>query len=440
MWHLHLVTALVGTGIQAQPTVTSGVVMKEAVAVGAAFEVQTTVSLSGTRIGSTADAKNSEETTIRALWSSRYRERIVELSDDHKEAVCARRYLTASLERGRGDPVRRTTLRPAIQRIILRRERQDSTIYSPDGPLTTQELDLLRAESFTLALRGLLPSKAVSIGDRWQASAESAAELTGVDPIQSGAVNCNVRDVKSTGDGALIRVGLTGTVTGPSEHGPSRQTVDGHFLYDLDHQLISHIVLSGQSEIFDERGKVVQRLDGRFEMTRKPSIEDPRLSNAALAGVSTKPTAESTMLLFEESGVPVRFTFPRNWELTSVHKNVVQLDEPTGGRLLLTVDPTPPPNADKLRTDLMAWLNSQKARVTESGSVEPAMKTDDQRMDRFTVRAVVNGKEKEWRYLVIRAGDRSSTVAANLFAERSAALAKDVEAISRSLEFAAKSK
>ncbi len=417
----------------------STVVMKESAATGACLEVVSNVSLSGTKSERVAPGSKPTFSAIKAAWTSRYREKIVELDSSKQVVTTARRYSDTTLEKTASNTTRRTVLRQSAQRIVIRRVDRENTIFSPDAPLTTQELDLLRAEVFTPALAGFLAAKPVKVGDRWQPAADAASELTGIDPIQSGAINCTLREIKSAATGAVARVALSGTVSGPSEQGPSRQTVEGYFLFDLDHQLITSLVFSGQSEILNDDGKVVQKLEGRYELTRRPAIEDPRLSDSELAQLTLKPNAEVTGLLFDDSDLGVRFLHPRNWELASVSKNVIQLDEPTGGRLLVTVDPTPAPNAEKLRADLLTWLGSQKAKVKDAGRVQGTSTSDSRKADHFTVHATVGEKDRQWNYWIVRSGERAATVAANVIASRADALTKDVESIARSFEFLPKS-
>jgi hypothetical protein len=430
----------IATPSAAQVDKNQEVVLQEATVTGASLDIQSTVNLKGKVFEYKPDGKLSKTTAIWASANSRYRERFLEVASDREVTGTARRYLSATLDKQKGDDKERVVLRPVADRIVFRRSSDESTIFSPDGPLMAAELDLLQADAFTAAFAGLLPQKPVKIGDQWPAKPAAASELSGVEPIQSGSLNCVLREVKSSDDGTVARVTLAGTLTGPTDQGPTQMTIDGHLLFDLDTQLITYVLMNGRSEIMDSAGRPASQLDGRYELTRRPAIDDPRLSDVALRELVLKPTPETTALLFESSNLAIRFLYPRNWEIKSVTKNVIQLDEPTGGTVRLTVDSTPQPTADKLRGELLTWLKGQKAAGVESSAIESTQLSDARTADRFTARAALSKYEREWAYLVIREGDRSASVAANFVAKRAESLQEDVVALARRLEFLPKSR
>ena len=424
-----------GASPASQPIGDKEIVLKETQDRGTSIEVTSQVNIQGKLTEFKPDGKQGESTAIWASGSSRYRERILDAREGSKETVTARRYLTAALDKKKAESKQRIVLRPAVERVVCRHVNEHTTIFSPDGPLIAPELDLVQADAFTASFAGLLPEMPVKIGDQWSAQSVASAELTGVEPIQSGALSCTLREVKSSAEATVARVNLSGTLTGPTDQGPTRMTIDGHFLFDLDTQLITYILVRVESDILDPAGRVSGQLEGRYEITRRPAIDDPRLTDAALAELNLKPTAESTALLFESTELGLRMIYPRNWEMTSVMKNVLQLDEPTGGSMRLTIDTTPAPTADRLRGELVNWLKSQKAKVGELSAVEQIALSGARKAERFSVRAVLGDKAKEWTYLLIRREDRTATVAVNLIDERTDALKDDVLFIAGRLEF-----
>ena len=427
------------TGSSTQLNKDEYVVLHEVLAAGTSLDVISSVNLKGKVTEYKQDGKEANSTAIWASGSSHYRERLLDVSQDLKVTGTARRYLSASLDKQKANHKQRVVLRPVADRIVFRRTGDQSTIFSPDGPLMAPELDLLQADAFTASFGELLSTERVKVGDKWSAKPVAASELTGVDPIQSGSLNCVLREVKSNDKGTFARVNLSGTLTGPTDQGPTQMTIDGHLLFDLDTQLITYVVMNGRSEILDSTGRIVGQLDGRYELTRRPAIDDPRLSDSAMKELVLRPTPETTPLLFESNDLGVRLIYPRNWELTSVTKNVIQLDEPTGGSLRLTIDATPSPTADKLRGELLTWLKGQKVTVGESGATEVVQLSDTRKADRFTVRATLNKSDREWTYLVIRQKDRAATLAANFVADRADRLQDDLVTMARRLEFLPKS-
>jgi hypothetical protein len=383
----------------------------------------------------TPDSKQGQAASIRASSQSNYRERVLQVSDNGDVSALARRYWTTSVEKQIGEAKQTIKLRADVERIVVDRQHDESTILSPDAALTGPELALLSAEPYVPALRGLLPTRATQKGDQWQALGPAASELTGVSPIQSGGLNCVFYDVKATNDATVARINFSGNLTGPTEQGPARMTVEGHLLFDLDQQIISYLVMNGRTEILNPQGRSVGKLEGRYELKRRPAIDDPRLTAAALEGLELKASRQSTALLFDGSSVGLRFLYPRNWELASFTKNTVQLKEPTGGDMRLTIDSTPAPTAEKLRAELLTWLKGQKATVRKNDPIQLEPLAGSQRAERFSVRAEHERTEKEWTYLIVREGNRSVAIGSNFVQERVETLRDDVLFIARSLKF-----
>jgi hypothetical protein len=420
---------------QPQPISQNQVVMRETMQSGMTLEIKTNVSLTGNMGGLDKNGQKVTETAIKATGSTHYRERVLEFGKGNEPVVAVRLCRTATLEKRIDSQAQRIVLRPAVGRVVVRHENNHNTVFSPDGPLMVSELDMLRSDPFTPMLRGLLPSGAVKQGDQWPASAEATSELTGVNPIQSGGLACTLSEVKSTADGAVARVRMAGSFNGPTDQGPTRMNIEGHFIFDLDARLITRLVLDGTSEILSGEGNVIGKLQGRYELDRRPAIDDPKLTDTGLAGVELKPTPGSTSLLYESVDLGVRFRYPRNWEITSAKKNLIQLDEETGGRMHVTIDPSPPATSAKLRSELLTWLESQKAAVKVASSPEKIALTSTLAAERFSIRATLGQKPKEWNYLVVRANDRAATLAVNLLEERADVLRGDINSVAQSIEF-----
>jgi hypothetical protein len=425
-----------------QPDSEKEFTIKEQLKPGDSVEVSASVNLTGTLNANAVQAKTTpnpakgQSTTIRASAQAHYRERFIGVDPKTQASTIARRYLAASVERQRGEGKQTIELRSDVQRIALDRVNDQSTIFCPDGPLTAPELDLLRAEVFVPALQGLLPSQPTKIGEQWSASATAASELTGVEPIQSGKLQCTLQDVKTTDDGTMARISFSGTLVGPTDQGPTKLSVEGHVMFDFDLQLISRLVMNGRSEILDASGRHAGRLDGRYELTRRSAIDDPTLTDSALKDVELKPTPDCTALLFDGSSMGVRFLYPRNWELTAVTMSTIQFDEPTGGNMRLTIGGNS--SSDKLRSELVAWLKQQKATITANDPVEKQTLSESLESETFTVRAEHQQKDKEWTYMIVRNGDRSISIGCNLIQDRAEILRGDLLFLARSVKFVEK--
>ena len=98
--------------------------------------------------------------------------------------------------------------------------------FSPDGPLTWGEIDVVRTDVFNPALiPGLLPPNAVKPGATWKAAAATVAELTDMEKVEEGAITVEFvgltygfseRDFRERVIGAARVLRLAGEVSPPA--------------------------------------------------------------------------------------------------------------------------------------------------------------------------------------------------------------------------------
>ena len=98
-----------------------------------------------------------------------YHERVLTVTPQQHVKTTVRMYRKLDFQRKVGDQTQSSSLRQAVRRLVILRQNQVEVPFSPDGPLTWNEMDLVRTDVFTPALTGLLPTQAVRQGDRWLA-------------------------------------------------------------------------------------------------------------------------------------------------------------------------------------------------------------------------------------------------------------------------------
>ena len=86
------------------------------------------------------------------------------------------------------------------------------------------------------------------------------------------------------------------------------------------------------------------------------------MTDAALGGLTLKPTAENTLLLYDNPERGVRFLYPRGWRVGAVQGKQVTLDHARGAGMLVTIEPAAkvPTAADYLK-ETTAFLTKEKA-------------------------------------------------------------------------------
>jgi hypothetical protein len=363
-----------------------------------------------------------------------YDERVL-APDEPRTARSVRAYRTVELARTAGGKDQKAEIRPAVRRmVVLRSERGTKAPFSPDGPLTWGEIDVVRADVFVPALvPGLLPTQPVRPGDRWKLTPAAVTELTDLDPIDEGELVAEFVSVVTISNKRYAKLGVSGSVKGGTQDGTSRQKLDGTGYFDLEANRLTYLNLKGTRELFGPDGKTVSgRIDGTFVITRGPAGKTSDISAEALRGADLRPTATNTELLYDNPDLGVRFQYPRRWRVGAVQGRQVTLDESTGGGILITVEPAATlPGADKYLAEVRDFLKKQGAAVAAADA--PRRVSDRPRLDRFALEAEVKKEKVRLEYAVVSQPEGGATVAARLpWAEREE-LGRGVERVLRTL-------
>ena len=363
-----------------------------------------------------------------------YDERVLP-SVEPRTARTVRAYREVEFARTAGGKDQKAEVRPAVRRmVVLRSERGKKAPFSPDGPLTWGEIDVVRTDVFSPALvPGLLPPQPVRPGDRWRLTPAAVVELTDLDPIDDGELVAEFVSVVTISNKRYAKLGVSGSVRGGTEDGTSRQKFDGTGYFDLEANRLTYLNLKGTRELFGPDGKTVSgRIDGTFVMTRGPAGKTSDISEEALRGVELRPTVTNTELLYDNPDLGLRFQYPRRWRVGVVQGRQVTLDESSGGGLLITVEPAASlPGADKYLAEVRDYLKTQGASVIEADA--PRRVSDRPRLDRFALVVEVKNEKARLEYAVVSQPEGGATVSARLpWADREE-LGRDVERVLRTL-------
>jgi hypothetical protein len=169
-------------------------------------------------------------------------------------------------------------------------------------------------------------------------------------------------------------------------------------------------------------------------MTRTLSPKPPdELTDGALGLLGLKPTAENTLLLYDNPQLGVRFLYPRGWRVGAVQGRQVTLDHARGAGVLITVEPTARvPSAEDYLKESQSFLARQKADVTLTDKPR-RVRSEPVLLDRFGLDAVFGSDKARLEYAVLKQTDGGATIAARIPAADSAALKTEVERVIRSV-------
>jgi hypothetical protein len=428
---LLIVTALLAAGGRARADETLR--LRELFPADYQYHVSTRVELSGQLTLPPPDRdKKPVALAVTGNSAIEYDERVLDAKNDIV-ARTVRLYRRIDFERKVGDQVQQTTLRPAVRRLVLLREKHFKGPFCPEGPLTPAEIDLVRTDVFTPALTGLLPEGPVKPGDRWTALPSAVRELTDLDHVE-GNLECKLEGVVTLEKRRHARVALAGRVKGTNEDGPSEQRLEGYYYFDLESGHLSYLSLRGVHRLLDKEGKEVGRVEGQFVLTRQAHTEARDLADVALKGLALTPTADNTLLLYDSPELGLRFVYPRRWRTAGGVGRQVRLDGADGGGLQLTLDPPARvPTGAQFQAESRDYFTGQKARVFR---LEPPVRVQGGagELEHFTIDVEVKGERVLMDYYVARQPNGGATLAARLpQGKELEALQKEVERIARSV-------
>jgi hypothetical protein len=409
--------------------------LREPLPIGARYQVQIRVQLQGTlTVPGEKDKPEPKPLPLTGESAIDYDERVLSVDRDGKVNRAVRINRRIDFERQLGPTPQKATLRPTVRRIVQGRLNGSKLAFSPDGPLTWGETDLLRTDVFTPALLGLLPEREVRVGDRWKASLEAIRELTDFEHVDDGGLDCRLERIILVDRRRQARVSLLGTVRGTNEDGQARQQLDGFLTFDLDGGYLAALTINGKHTLLNGDGKEVGKVEGRFVMTRQPNPRAPELSDESLRGITLEPNDSNTRLIYENDDLKVSFLYPRRWRVSGVQGRQVTLDSADGGNgLLMTIDsPQRVPTGDQFLAETRAWLEKQKGKI---GRIVPPYRVQAAplSLERFVIEAEMMGQKFVMDYHIARQAAGGATIAARLQPTNVAAVQREVEEIARSV-------
>lgn len=410
------------------------ITLREDFRVGYSYHVSTRTDLSGTlTLPPEVGQKTGKTLAITGKSGIEYDERVLSVTGGGQVDRSIRQYRRMDFERRVGDRPQESSLRPEVRRLILIRTGTAEVPFSPDAPLLWAEIDLVRTDVFTPALAGLLPDRAVKPGDRWQAALPAIQELTDLEKIEGGQVECRFDQITDIEKRRYARVTLTGSVRGTNEDGPNQQTIDGYYFFDLSSMHLGYLYLKGVSALLDKEGKPQGTIEGRFVLTRQLQAPVSELSDVAIRGMALEPNAENTQLLYDNADLGIRFRHPRRWRVAGVRGAQVALDENSGHGLLLTIEPASQvPATQRFFGEARDWLQKQKARVNRVESPQ-RVPVAGMELERFSYDVDLSGQRQILDYYVLRQGSAGLTAAARLLPRDTSVFQREVEQILRSV-------
>jgi hypothetical protein len=227
----------------------------------------------------------------------------------------ARSYEKASAAISVGQQHSERTLRSQRHLVVAQRYKDLPLVFSPSGPLLRTELELTSEHFDTLCLVGLLPGKAVAIGDTWKVSNTVAQALCHFEGLAAQDLTCKLEQV----EGKTARVSVKGKASGIDVGALVKQTIDATYRFDL---AAGHLVwLEWKQKDEREQGPAspASTVETITTITRDPISVPVSLNKVALVPVPEGAEVPLQMLQLDYQDPKGRFDllYTRQWHIVS---------------------------------------------------------------------------------------------------------------------------
>jgi hypothetical protein len=185
-----------------------------------------------------------------------------------------------------------TKLRPERRLAVLESGYGGNILFSPQGPLTREELDLVEAPAGSLALESLLPLRPTKIGSQWKLSDVTTARLLGLEAINEQDITCTLDSAKDN----LAIISLAGKIAGAAGGVSSDIELKGKLNFDLKQQTVTWLTLAYKENRAIGHAQPGFEVTTTLKMVSAPISAVAELSDKALAGLRLNAAAGQTLI------------------------------------------------------------------------------------------------------------------------------------------------
>lgn len=330
-------------------------------------------------------------------------ERVVAVGPDGAPQRAVRHVRQAAGAIGGGGRPLSSLLRPEVSLLVA--EGRDGGIftYSPGGPLTRSELDLVQTSADPLLLGSLLPETPVSVGETWAIGSSAARALTDYEALASNTLRGKLEAVDE--NTATIRV--AGRVSGAVRGGEGSITCDGTLVFDRQANRVSRLTLKRDETRGPGQVEPALSFSGTTTMERQRLDSPPaELSDAILAGVPTATPEGMDLLEFVAPDGRYRLLHDRDWHLFWDDSRLAVLKRLDRGELVAQCNLAVGPEAGagrhqdpaQFRVDIQKALGTRFGRFAGGGELDD---TDGTYRYKVAVQGLEGMQEVLWYYYLI---------------------------------------
>lgn len=257
-----------------------------------------------------ASGKRPTESPIQVAGHFTYDERVTE-ADEGIARQSFRSYSEAEAELEMKNGTLKPALRPERELIGVGLLDQRFVLYSPQGPLTRDELDLIDIPANSLAVEQLLPRKRVKVGDKWQPESASLVALLGIDAISQQDISLRLDRVQAN----TAYLTMTGKIAGAIHGIATDMEISGKLNVDTRQHLVTWLAMTVKEIRAIGHAQPGFDVTARIRMVRQAGEATGKLTDEAIAAWDANPKLDQQFLAFESKYGEFSLTHDRRWRL-----------------------------------------------------------------------------------------------------------------------------
>ena len=304
-------------------------------------------------------------------------------------------------------------LRDDRRLVIGQSEESQSVLFSPLGPLTREELELVDVPGSGLDLADLFPEQALAVGDTWKHPDWVIARLLGLEAVNQQDITCKLQDVKDE----IAIISMEGKIAGAVGGVSSELELKSKINFDFRKNQVTWLAMA-----FKESRAVGHAQPGfdvvtQIRMLIAPSPPDDQVSDKALADLTLKADRGVTLVDFRSDSAGYGLVHDRRWRVMVDRHDLTVLRLVDRGDLVAQCNLSRRPALAKgaqltlegFQEDIKRALGKNFGQI-----VEAAQSTNDTdlRVLRVTVNGIASELPIQWTYYHISDanGNRASLV------------------------------
>ncbi|MCS6975714.1 MAG: hypothetical protein NZM31_01720 [Gemmatales bacterium] len=240
-------------------------------------------------------------------------ERVVDVDQQGRPTQTVRHYDTARATITVHGVPRPRELRPERKLQVVQTLRKRTVSYSPQGPMSREEEELIGQHFNTLALGGVFPEKEVGLGESWRLAPYAVQGLCGLDALVSHEVQGTLKSVQN--NQATVRI--TGTVEGITAGAEVRLDVSGKLSFDLQQKRWTSVEWNQKEQRTQGPVSPASKTETTIHVQRDFPEKADALSDEIVSGLPATPDEAALHLVFREPKGRWEFLYDRNWHLVT---------------------------------------------------------------------------------------------------------------------------